>query len=163
MHFPVYSYAFTRSSHSLICIFRSVATYYWSGIGRGSQASGGTQSSLCSILQFRYLSCYSLFLLFPWFCTLDSVFASFLYSSGIMCGHLYVVLQWYWFIVVDFIPFSCYFRLSVCAWGILLTYIRRWLSSRLRFHVFWEAGRDMDTTSYSSIEMRWIHSKGIVS
>ena len=28
-------------------------------------------------------------------------------------------------------------------WGIFLAYKRRRLSSRLRFHVFWEAGRDI--------------------
>ena len=27
-------------------------------------------------------------------------------------------------------------------WGIFLAYIRLWLSSQLRFHVFWEAGGD---------------------
>ena len=30
--------------------------------------------------------------------------------------YLYVILQWYWFIVVDFVTWSGYFRLSVCAW-----------------------------------------------
>ena len=42
----------------------------------------------------------------------------------------------------DYITCSGYFRLSVYTWGILLAYIRRQLSSRPRFHVFWEAGRD---------------------
>jgi len=31
----------------------------------------------------------------------------------------------------------------VYMWGILLAYIRRRLSSRLCFHVFWKAGRDI--------------------
>jgi len=35
----------------------------------------------------------------------------------------------------DYIACSSYFRLSVYTWGILLAYIRRRLSSRLRFHV----------------------------
>jgi len=37
----------------------------------------------------------------------------------------------------------------VYTWGILLTYIHRRLSSRLRFHVFWKVGRDIliDSTS----------------
>ena len=39
----------------------------------------------------------------------------------------------------DFITCLGYFRLSVCAWGIFLANIRRRLSSRLCFHVFWEA------------------------
>ena len=43
----------------------------------------------------------------------------------------------------DYIACSGYFRLSMHTWGILLAYIRRRLSSRLRFHVFWEAGRDI--------------------
>jgi len=42
----------------------------------------------------------------------------------------------------DYITCSGYFRLSVYTWGILLTYIRRRLSSRLHFHVFWKAGCD---------------------
>jgi len=36
------------------------------------------------------------------------------------------------------------FRLNVYMWSILLTYIRRRLSSRLCFPVFWEAGHDTD-------------------
>ena len=42
----------------------------------------------------------------------------------------------------DCIACSGYFRFSVYTWGILLAYIRRWLSLQLRFHVFREAGRD---------------------
>jgi len=126
-----------------ICISRSVTIYYWSVIGRGSQTSGGAQSSLCSILQFQYLSFYSLFLLFPWLCALDSVFASFFYSSGIMCGHWYVVLQWDWFIMVDIYSlFWVTLGLAYMREGIFLANIRRRLSSRLCCHVFWEAGRD---------------------
>ena len=41
----------------------------------------------------------------------------------------------------DYIASSCYFRLSVYAWGIFLQYICRWLSSRVCFPVFWKAGR----------------------
>ena len=50
-----------------------------------------------------------------------------------------VIVDLFWF---RFIACSGYFRLSVYTWGIFLAYIRRRLSSRLRFHVFWEAGRD---------------------
>ena len=50
-----------------------------------------------------------------------------------------VIVDLLWF---RFIACSGYFRLSVYTWGIFLTYIRRQLLSRLRFHVFWEAGRD---------------------
>ena len=47
-----------------------------------------------------------------------------------------------------FIAYSGYFRLSVYTWGFLLAYIRRRLSSRLRFHVFWEAGRDKNCVDF---------------
>ena len=40
-----------------------------------------------------------------------------------------------WF---GFIASSGYFGLSVYMWGIFLAYIRRQLSSRLHFHVFWK-------------------------
>jgi len=40
----------------------------------------------------------------------------------------------------DYITRSSYFRLSVYTWGIFLAYMRRRLSSRLRFYVFWEVG-----------------------
>ena len=84
--------------------------------------------------------------------TLLSVFISFLCSYDIMCGHPYVALQWYWFIVVDFfITCSGYFRLSVYTWGIFHTYICRRLSSRFRFHAFWEVGRDSKPTSTKTI------------
>ena len=49
-----------------------------------------------------------------------------------------------------FITCSDYFRLSMYTWGILLTYIRHRLSSRLRFYVFWEAGCDREE-SFSSL------------
>ena len=72
---------------------------------------------------------------------LDSLLVSFLYSFVIMCGH-YIYCWWYWFIKVDFIACSGYFRLNVYTWGFLLTYMHHRLSSRLFFHVFWEAGRN---------------------
>ena len=42
----------------------------------------------------------------------------------------------------DYIARSGYFRLSVYTWDIFLAYIRRRLSSRLCFHVFWEVGHE---------------------
>jgi len=42
----------------------------------------------------------------------------------------------------DYVACSSYFRLNVYAWSIFLVYIHCRFSSRLRFHVFWEAGRD---------------------
>jgi len=58
-----------------------------------------------------------------------------------MYGHLYVIAV----VLIyhsDYKACSCYFRLSVYAWGIFLAYIRCRLSSRLRFPVFWEAAYD---------------------
>jgi len=95
-------------------------------------------ASFYSILVFLLLfySCYS------WF---------FLYRTQLPFHFLFI---WYhvwtsicsiaviWFIVIDFIACSDYFRFSVYTWGILLTYIRRRLSPWLCFHIFWEAGRD---------------------
>ena len=122
-----------------IYISRSAAIYYWSGIWRGSHTLRGARVPLFLIIGIPAL----LFMLFP-----DSIYitSSYHFFPLFICyycvRYLYVILQWYWFIIVDFIPCSGYFRLSVCAWGIFLAYIRRRPSSRLRFRVFWEAGRD---------------------
>ena len=48
-------------------------------------------------------------------CISDSVFIPVLLYD-IMRGCLYVILQWYWFIVVDFVPCSGYFMLNVYTW-----------------------------------------------
>jgi len=60
-----------------------------------------------------------------------------------------------------FITCSGYFRLSVYTWGILLVYIRRRLSSRLPFHVFWEAGHDITFYGVSlrntSCDNSWVY------
>jgi len=49
---------------------------------------------------FGIFSCFSLLLLLPWFCALDSVLVSFFYSSVIMRGYLYALLHWYWYIIL---------------------------------------------------------------
>jgi len=124
---------------SLICISRSGAIYRWSGIWRGSHASWGELSSLCSILVFSLyinpiVSCDSRYIglgaySFPLF----------------ICYHVWLFIC---YIAVlsyhhsDYIASAGYFRFSIYAWGIFLANICRWLSSRLCFHVFWEAGRD---------------------
>ena len=99
-----------------------------------------------------FLFDYPIWVLFlsSWLILIDSLYASvsvaipLLYSHVIMCDHLYVILQCYHVILIDFfIPCSGYFHLSVYTWGIFLAYIRRRLSSRLHFHVFWEAGVTM--------------------
>ena len=95
-----------------------------------------TRSWSLSFLDYRY-TCYFIHVILS---ISHTIVISLLYSSAIIVLDIYVILQWHWFIVVDFITCSGYFRLSVCAWGIFLAYIRHQLSSRLRFHVFWEAG-----------------------
>ena len=58
----------------------------------------------------------------------------------------YVTLQWFLMpsLLID-IACSGHFRFNVYTWGIFLAYIRRRLSSRLRFNVFWE-GRDKNSS-----------------
>ena len=72
----------------------------------------------------------------------DSVFISVLfiwYHAWMLIYDIAVIVDLLWF---RFITYSGYLKLSTYAWGIFLAYMRRRLSSRLRFHVFWEAGRD---------------------
>ena len=101
----------------------------------------GARSSLCLIIQFGY------YILSSWLILVDSLYTSFsvaiplLYSLVIMCVYLHFILQYYHVILVDFIACSGYFRLCMYTWDIFLAYIYRRLSSRLRFHVFWEARR----------------------
>jgi len=59
-----------------------------------------------------------------------------------LCRKLYATLQCYDVIIVDYITYSGYIRLSMYMWDILLTYTCRRLSSCLRSNVFWEVGRD---------------------
>jgi len=120
-------------------ISRSMTIYYWSGIGRGSQAYWGAWSLLCLITgtlasPLSLLNPYSLYITF--YCHSIS------YSSVIMCGHLCVISQCYHVIIVVDIACSGSFRLSVYTWGIFLAYLRRRLSSQCRFWVFWEVGHD---------------------
>ena len=129
-----------------VCISISMTFYYWSGFRRGSHASWEAGVSLFFIIGIPSL----LFMLL-----LDSIYiASSCHFFLFICYHcvryLYVILQWYWFFIVDFIACSRYFRLSVYAWDIFLVYMRRRLSSWLRFHVFWEAGRDKNNLKISA-------------
>ena len=141
MYFSVYFYTFTRSSDSLnlhiqICgyllLIRFLARI--TGILRSQRSSH-------SIIFSRYF--LSLFYsMLSWFYALGSCLFYFLF----LCHHLWmfvcdiaVILIYY----SDCIASLGYFKFSVYAWGIFLVYIRRRLLSRLRFSVFWEAGRDM--------------------
>ena len=75
-------------------------------------------------------------------CTSHLASILFLISFEIMCSLYMYYCSNCWLLGFRFITCSGYFRLSVYTWVIFLTYIRRRLSSRLRFRVFWEAGRD---------------------
>jgi len=118
---------------SWICISRSMVIYYWSCIWRELHVLRGAGVSLFLIIGSLTL----LFMLFP-----DSIYimSSYHFFPLFICYHcvryLYVILQWYWFIVVDFITCSDFFRLSVYTWSILLAYIHCWPLSQLYFRVF---------------------------
>ena len=85
--------------------------------------------SLSSWLSVFLLFCSCYFLILSISHLVAIFFLLFIYYHCVK--YLYIILQWYWFIVVDFITYLGYFRLSVYAWGIFLAYIRRRLSSRL--------------------------------
>ena len=53
-----------------------------------------------------------------------------------------------------FMACSDYLRLIAYMWGILLAYKHRQLSSRLRFSVFWEAGRDNNILPFLEVAMK---------
>ena len=83
---------------------------------------------------------YSCFCTFPDSCLSDSVAIPILfiwYHVWMLICDIAVIVDLLWFKFID-----CSGRLSVYTWGIFLAYIRRRLSSRFCFHVFWEAGRD---------------------
>ena len=107
-------------------------------------------STYFGILVFLFYSCFCILLTFIhiWLIVIPLIV--------IMRRHLYVSLQLLWFIIVNFhIACSGYFRLNVYTWDNFLAYICRWLSSRLRFYVFWEAGRDNMTTKLIIATCKW--------
>ena len=137
--FSVYSYTFTRSSDSLN-LYIQIRGYLLL-IRYLERITCIYEELSLSFLDYRY-SCSFIHIIFCFYLYhVQLPFLSYIHLLSLY-RYLYVILQWYWFIVVDFITCSGYFRLSVYAWGIFLAYIRRRLSSRLCFHVFWEAGRD---------------------
>ena len=148
-----------------------MAIYCWSSIWRGLPALREAGVPFYLIIGILAL----LFMLFSNSIHIVShchFYHLFLYYHCVR--YLHVILQWYWFIVVDFITCSGYFRLNVCARDIFLAYIHRRLSSRLRSSVFWEVEYDRfflvsepDSTfnfwhnipcSYVWPEMRYIHT-----
>jgi len=117
--FPVYSHTFTGSSDSLnlhiqICGYLLLIRYL-------ERITCVTRSWSPSLLDYRY-SC-SFIHVISWFylCRVSCNFFPLFICYH--CLDIYIViLQWYWFIVVDFIACSGFFRLSVYTWGILLVY-----------------------------------------
>jgi len=80
----------------------------------------GVLSSLYSIIGIpTFYSCRSLWFPRMDFCSIPS------FPCYHCARYLYVILQWYRFILVNYIACSCYFRLSVYTWDIFLAYIRR--------------------------------------
>ena len=144
VNFPLYSYTFTRSSNSLnlyiqICGYLLLIKYL-------ERITGILRNLEFSLFDYRY-SCLT-------FISVDSLFSIYLTFSChfiplFICYHVWTficivaVLSYYH---SDYIACSCYSRFSVYTWGILLAYIRRGLSSRLRSHVFWEARRDTESS-----------------
>ena len=64
------------------------------------------------------------------------------------------IYMYCWVILIhhgDCIGCSGYFSLSVYTWDILLAYICRWLSSRLRFRVFFWSGAWQHMNKYTKI------------
>jgi len=61
------------------------------------------------------------------------------YHAWILVCNIAVIVDLLWF---RFIPCSGNFRLSLYMGDSFLAYIHRRLSSWLRFHIFWEAGRE---------------------
>ena len=101
-----------------------------------SYASWGPRVYLYLVLVFLSLLLSYYFLILD---ISDSVIFPTLDLHDIMCGYLYVLLQWSWFIVAYFCSLFDYLRLNAYMWGILLAYMCHRLASRLRFSLFWEA------------------------
>ena len=96
-------------------------------------------SSLFLILVFLSLFIpISVLFLIPVY-QIQSLFQFFLYHGWMLICDFAVIVDLLWF---RFITCSGYIRFSVYTWGIFLAYMRCRLSSRLHFHIFWEAGRD---------------------
>jgi len=125
----------TRGSH----VQDFLVTLYFSGVRVIVRFARSWSLSLLvlvfySLLSFCYFLIFSIHIRF-------SLYSSFFiwYHAWMLICDIVVIVDLLWF---RFIACSGYFRLSVYTWDIFLTYIRHRLSSRLCFHVFWEAGRD---------------------
>jgi len=89
----------------------------------------------------------SFLLIFLWFSITRTLYLFYWFICKIILSCVeYVTLQWFLMpsLLID-IACSGHFRFNVYTWGIFLAYIRRRLSSRLRFNVFWE-GRDKNSS-----------------
>ena len=135
VHLPLYFYTFTRSSDSLnlqICGYLLLIRYL-------ERITYILRNLKFSLFDYRY-SC----LTFIYVESLFSIYITFAYHfiPLFICYHEWMfiftvaVLSYYH---SNYIVCSVYFRLSVYTWRVFLAYIRRRLSPRLRFHVFWKA------------------------
>ena len=118
-----------------ICISRFVAIYCWSDFF-------GEDQRYLEELEFFLTrsSFFGIFFLFfilslSWFYVLDSC----LFHFPSICHHVWIFICDVAMILIyysDYIACSGHLRLSAYIWGIFLTYMRRWLSSRLRSNIF---------------------------
>ena len=121
-----------------LILFRCLLRPYAS---RGAGVSLSIDSVFLSFLP----SCYFLILDIS-----GSVVIPVLYLYDIMRGCLYDIALIKIQYSFDLYLVSDYLRFSAYTWGIFLAYMRHRLVSRLCFNVFWEAGRDTNS-SYTSI------------
>ena len=108
-----------------------------------------TRNMEFSIFDYWY-SYFLLSLSFPWIPYIGVNICS---ISLFICYHVWTYICVIAVILIyhsDRIACSGYFRLSVYTWVIILAYIRRRLSSRLHFHVFWKARRDINYQKQNS-------------
>ena len=64
-----------------------------------------------------------------------------------------------WFLLTGIIDKPCFFEINVLRLNVFVLKIRRRLSSRLRFHVFWKVGRDIISTQTFLSTKQWIHKE----
>jgi len=146
----------------LICIFKFVVIYYWSGIWRGSQTSLGTGVLLLDH-PFSVFSYSSLFWLLLWFYALDSC----LFYSPIhllSCVLIYMLLQWYRSYLVDFISCSDYFKLILglaCIRGVFSSRIYVANSHRDSIFTYFDK-RSVTLRDFIMLKMVFVHVRLLV-
>ena len=134
VHLSFYSYTLIGSSDSLNLYIQVYVFYLPDQVFEEDH-------TLYEKLELSYLivlSWYSLVFLYS-YCFHDSLHWTHVCSISLfICYHVWTSICVITVILIhhsDYIACPSYFRLSVYTWGILLTYVRRRLSSRLRFYV----------------------------